>query len=77
MRAQPDIVMAAQASLADMPARPGWSTLRALRDGRTCAFSSATYEIIVRPGPRMGEAAAALADCVARLSPPSSRPSTR
>jgi iron complex transport system substrate-binding protein len=77
VRAQPDIVMAAQASLADMPARPGWSTLRALRDGRTCAFSSATYEIIVRPGPRMGEAAAALADCVARLSPPSSRPSTR
>jgi iron complex transport system substrate-binding protein len=77
VRAQPDIVMAAQASLADMPARPGWSTLRALRDGRTCAFSSATYEIIVRPGPRMGEAAAALADCVARLPPPSTRSPAR
>ncbi len=73
VRAQPDIVMAAQASVADMPRRPGWSTLRALRDGRTCGFPSATYEILVRPGPRMGEAAAALADCLAHLPPPQAR----
>jgi iron complex transport system substrate-binding protein len=70
VRAQPDVVMAVQASVDDMPRRPGWSTLRALRDGRTCGFPSATYEILVRPGPRMGEAAAALADCLARLPPP-------
>ncbi|HLK88645.1 MAG TPA: helical backbone metal receptor [Polyangia bacterium] len=73
VRAQPDIVMAARASVAEMPRRPGWSTLRALRDGRTCAFPSATYDLIVRPGPRMGEAAAALADCLARLAPPAAR----
>ncbi|HEY6476023.1 MAG TPA: helical backbone metal receptor [Polyangia bacterium] len=73
VRAQPDIVMAVQASVADMPRRPGWSTLRALRDGRSCGFPSATYELIVRPGPRMGEAAAALADCLARLPPPKSQ----
>ncbi len=42
VRTQPDIVMAVQASVADMPRRPGWSTLRALRDGRTCGFPSAT-----------------------------------
>jgi iron complex transport system substrate-binding protein len=73
VRAQPDIVMAVQASVADMPRRPGWSTLRALRGGRTCGFPSATYDVIVRPGPRMGEAAAALADCLAHLPPPSTR----
>jgi len=73
VRAQPDIVMGAQASVAEMPKRPGWSTLRALRDGRACGFPNATYEIIARPGPRLGEAAAAVADCLARLPPPSSR----
>lgn len=70
VRAQPDVIMAAQGALADMPKRPGWSTLRALRAGRTCGFSLGTYEIIVHPGPRLGEAAGALADCVARLPPP-------
>jgi iron complex transport system substrate-binding protein len=73
VRTQPDIVMAAQASVADMPRRPGWSTLRALRAGRTCAFPSGTYELLVHPGPRMGEAAAALAECLAHLPPPSAR----
>jgi iron complex transport system substrate-binding protein len=67
VKTQPDVVMAVKASVADMPKRPGWSTLRALRDGRTCAFPSVTYELIVRPGPRMGEAAGAVADCLARL----------
>jgi iron complex transport system substrate-binding protein len=73
VRTQPDIVMAARASLEEMPRRPGWNALRALRDGRTCAFPNATYDLIVRPGPRMGEAAAALADCLARLPPPGAR----
>lgn len=73
VRTQPDIVMAGQASVAEMPRRPGWSALRALREGRTCGFPSATYELIVRPGPRMGEAAAALAGCLARLPPPTAR----
>jgi iron complex transport system substrate-binding protein len=73
VQAQPDIVMGTQASVAEMPRRPGWSALRALRDHRTCGFPSAAYELIVHPGPRMGEAAAALADCLARLPPLPSR----
>jgi hypothetical protein len=31
------------------------------------------YELIIRPGPRMGEAAGALADCLARLDRPSGK----
>jgi iron complex transport system substrate-binding protein len=68
VRAQPDIVMANGRNLAEMPRRPGWAALRALRDGRTCGFSSERYELIVRPGPRMGEAALALADCLESIA---------
>jgi iron complex transport system substrate-binding protein len=67
VRARPDIVMALKAGVAEMPKRPGWQTIPALRAGRWCAFPSATYELIVRPGPRMGEAARAIADCLAAL----------
>ena len=68
VRAQPDIVMAAKANLADMPKRPGWGALRALQWGRTCGFASEPYEVLVRPGPRMGEAALALADCLVQIA---------
>ena len=70
LRAQPDIVMAPQRSLQEMPLRPGWNTLRALRLRRSCGFDAEHYEVLVRPGPRMGEAALALADCLATLEPP-------
>ncbi len=68
VRAQPDIVMAVDRELARMPARPGWSRLRALSERRACGFAPARYEMLVRPGPRLGEAALALADCVAGLA---------
>jgi iron complex transport system substrate-binding protein len=68
VKTQPDIVMAGKAGLAEMPKRPGWGTLRALRDGRSCGFPGPTYELIVRPGPRLGEAAAALADCLVSIA---------
>jgi len=69
VRAQPDIVMAVDRSVATMATRPGWSTLKALRDQRVCGFAPDRYELLIRPGPRMGEAALALADCVAGLGP--------
>ncbi len=76
VRAQPDIVMADARSLADMRKRPGWSTLRALRNAQTCGFVAARYEVLIRPGPRMGEAALSLADCLAAMPPlPSPLPS--
>jgi len=67
VRAQPDIVMASQRDLAEMPRRPGWNQLRALRDGRQCGFPTERYEILIRPGPRLGEAAELMADCLASL----------
>jgi iron complex transport system substrate-binding protein len=68
VRLQPDIVMANDRNLAEMPRRPGWSTLRALQRGRSCGFGLDRYELLIRPGPRMGEAALALADCLVVIS---------
>ncbi|MEQ1682571.1 MAG: helical backbone metal receptor [Burkholderiaceae bacterium] len=68
VRLQPDIVMANDRNLAEMPKRPGWSTLRALRRGHSCGFGVDRYELLIRPGPRMGEAALALADCLVVIS---------
>lgn len=67
VRAQPAVVMAPAADLATMPARPGWAALDALQRGQTCGFDADRYEMLVRPGPRMGAAAAAIADCLAAL----------
>jgi iron complex transport system substrate-binding protein len=68
VRMQPDIVMAAQQSLAEMPRRPGWSALQALKTHQSCAFPGERYELLIRPGPRMGEAALVLADCLVSIS---------
>ncbi len=70
VRMQPDIVMASEANLSDMPKRPGWSALRALKEGQRCGFGLTSYELLVRPGPRMGEAALILADCLETLVKP-------
>ena len=68
VRLQPDIVMAVASNLAEMPRRPGWSALRALQARQSCGFTSERYELLVRPGPRMGEAAAVLADCMVSIA---------
>ena len=70
VQAQPDIVIAVRQGLAEMGKRPGWSALRALQQRQTCAFPSAQYDLLTRPGPRMGAAAGLLADCLAGLAPP-------
>lgn len=67
VQAQPDIVMAETRNLQSMAGRPGWAALRALQRQQVCAFAAADYELLVRPGPRMGQAALQLAGCLAGL----------
>ncbi len=67
VRAQPQIIMASSRNLAGMPQRPGWDAIAALAAGDTCGFDEAHYEVLIRPGPRLGEAAETLANCVAGL----------
>ena len=68
VRLQPDVVMASRTNLDEMPQRPGWSALRALQDARSCGFANGRYELLVRPGPRMGEAAGVIADCLVAIA---------
>ena len=67
LRAQPALVMADAKSLAEMAARPGWSSLQALRQHQACGFTAAVFDTLVRPGPRLGDAAEAIADCLVGL----------
>ena len=66
VRAQPQVVIAPQAAFGRMASRPGWSGLPAVREP-ACALSPAAWEVLVRPGPRLGEAASVLAQCLGRL----------
>ena len=66
VRARPDIIMAGERQLNSMADRPGWQGLTALK-GQSCGFANARYELLIRPGPRMGEAALEIADCLAGL----------
>ncbi len=67
VRARPEIVMGVRSQQAALARRPGWSALPALREGRLCAFENADYEMLIHPGPRLGEAATRVADCLVRL----------
>ena len=67
VRAQPQVVMGTARSLAEMPQRPGWMALRALRTQRQCAFAPAAWDTLVRAGPRLADGAEHIADCLVAL----------
>lgn len=69
VQADPDLIIVSAAHAGDLAGRPGWSRLRALRHGRVCAVPAADYDVVVRPGPRMGVAALTLARCLALAAP--------
>lgn len=69
VRANPDLIMAGSASMAAMAMFPGWSSLNAVKTQRICAFSRAESDVLVRPGPRMAEAARLMARCLENKAP--------
>jgi iron complex transport system substrate-binding protein len=70
VRSQPELVIAGPSALQEMAQRPGWSALHALQRGRVCRFERTQADLLVRPGPRLGQAAALVADCLVRLPEP-------
>lgn len=68
VRAQPDLIMISERDVADMLARPGWGNMNAVKNKRVCAFATIEQEILVRPGPRMAEAAQLMANCLKRFA---------
>jgi iron complex transport system substrate-binding protein len=65
VRADPDVILIGQRNAHGLAQRPGWATMRAIREDRICVFEEAESDVLVRPGPRMAEAARLLARCVA------------
>ena len=64
VRAEPDLIMAGERSGSEIARRPGWQRLRAVRGQHVCLFNAQEVDILVRPGPRMPEAAQLMVRCV-------------
>ena len=65
VRANPDLIMVGARSAEGLAARPGWASMRALREQRLCVFSPEQSDVLIRPAPRMPEAARLMAACLA------------
>ena len=71
VRANPDLIMVGQRSADGMAERPGWHSIRALREQRVCEFPAEQSNALVRPGPRMAEGARLMAQCLLDKAPQS------
>ncbi len=64
VRANPDVIMVGNSGMQAMATYPGWASIKAVREQRICAFNAGASDVLVRPGPRMAEAARIMATCL-------------
>lgn len=64
VRADPDLIMVGDRPDVRLEQRPGWTTMRALRERRVCMFTPEQADMLVRPGPRMAEGARLMVQCL-------------
>lgn len=64
VRADPQVIMISDRDAQALKSRPGWDRIRAVRNGRVCLFTAPQADVLVRPGPRMGEAVRLMVDCL-------------
>ncbi len=69
VRANPDLIMIGQSSAEGLLQRPGWASIRAMREQRLCVFPFEEANALVRPGPRMAEGARLMAQCLVDKAP--------
>jgi iron complex transport system substrate-binding protein len=69
VRADPDLIMVSERNALGLEQRPGWAGMRAIRQQRLCRFTPEQSDVLVRPGPRMAEAARLMARCIADKAP--------
>jgi len=69
VQSRPDLIMTTEASPKQLAQRPGWKSIPAIQANRVCFFSAAQSDVLVRPGPRMGDAANLITDCAMRSIP--------
>jgi iron complex transport system substrate-binding protein len=68
VRADPQVIMVGQRSAPGLPQRPGWAGIRAVKNHKLCVWVPAESDVLVRPGPRMAEAAALMARCLSEAA---------
>jgi iron complex transport system substrate-binding protein len=66
VRADPQLIFIGDGSAKSLAQRPGWAAITAVREGRVCTLSREEGDVIVRPGPRLADAAALMARCIER-----------
>lgn len=71
VRADPQLLVVPASALAEVRQRPGWGRISALREGRVCVLSPEDGDMVMRPGPRLADAARVLARCLG--APPRER----
>jgi iron complex transport system substrate-binding protein len=69
VRADPDLIVIGDGSAQGLEQRPGWASMRALRERHICAFKPEQADMLVRPGPRMAQAAQLIAQCARDKTP--------
>jgi iron complex transport system substrate-binding protein len=69
VRANPDLIMVGERSADGLALRPGWHSVRAVREQRVCVFPTEQANVLVRPGPRMAEGARLMAQCLLEKAP--------
>ncbi|AYQ29905.1 MULTISPECIES: ABC transporter substrate-binding protein [unclassified Polaromonas] len=69
LRRPPDIIIGPRATLANVADRPGWGALPAVRRQQLCLLDTERMDLLSRPGPRLGEAAQMLVECLSALPP--------
>jgi len=69
VRANPDVILVGDSQFEGMAQRPGWVNLRALQMKRVCVFTPDQSDMMVRPGPRMLEAARLITKCLQDKTP--------
>lgn len=70
LRAQPDVILMGDRTAQVASSYPGWNRLKAVQGGHVCVFDDQDSFLIIRPGPRMAEAARLIAQCLADKAPP-------
>jgi iron complex transport system substrate-binding protein len=64
VRADPSLIIVGIGTLPGLVDRPGWNRIRAVREKRICVLSTPEGDVVMRPGPRLAEAARVLAQCL-------------
>ena len=68
VRADPRVILISEREASGLAQRPGWDRISAIKRGNVCLFTAEQGDVLARPGPRMGDAAQLMADCLTMKS---------